>query len=267
MEQTWDTAVAVATGQLNAQEAFIEGRILLTGDQQKLIDAQPVFGALDSVFDSGARAHRVSLRPMPELPEVQAHAERLTEQFAGAVLQQVRAAQLHRAEDGRAAAVGRLRSPLHQVGRRGKYLLLQFEPITFVVHLMQGGRLLVDDQAVGQAAKRPGPVRVRTTRPALLLTEAGQGTPGRCVVRRQRRRPLDGPPLDSSARRRSTSTPEQLAAVVRRAQHARARLPARPAHTSPGWGGCWPTRSATAPKMSPFAMTGKLGADGCGARS
>jgi putative sterol carrier protein len=50
MEQTWDTATSVATGVLNAQEAFIKGRILLTGSQQKLMDAQPVFAALDDVF-------------------------------------------------------------------------------------------------------------------------------------------------------------------------------------------------------------------------
>ena len=31
---------AVATGQLNAQEAFMAGRIRLTGDQQKLLDSQ-----------------------------------------------------------------------------------------------------------------------------------------------------------------------------------------------------------------------------------
>ena len=52
MEQTWETAVGVATGTLNAQEAFIKGRILLTGSQQKLTEAQPVFGALDAVFAS-----------------------------------------------------------------------------------------------------------------------------------------------------------------------------------------------------------------------
>ncbi len=50
MEQTWETSVGVATGVLNAQEAFIKGRILLTGSQQKLVEAQPVFGALDTVF-------------------------------------------------------------------------------------------------------------------------------------------------------------------------------------------------------------------------
>ena len=50
MEQSWETAVAVATGSLNAQEAFVNGHIRLFGDQQRLLDAQPVFGALDAVF-------------------------------------------------------------------------------------------------------------------------------------------------------------------------------------------------------------------------
>ncbi len=52
MEQEWDTAVAVATGELNANEAFIGGRIKLAGDHQLLLASQPVFGALDEVFSS-----------------------------------------------------------------------------------------------------------------------------------------------------------------------------------------------------------------------
>ena len=52
MEQSWTTATAVATGELNAQEAFIKGLIRMTGSQQKLIDSQPVFAALDAVFSS-----------------------------------------------------------------------------------------------------------------------------------------------------------------------------------------------------------------------
>lgn len=56
MQQDWTTAVAVATGTMNAQEAFITGKILLFGDQQKLMISQPVFGALDQVF-STVRAH------------------------------------------------------------------------------------------------------------------------------------------------------------------------------------------------------------------
>jgi hypothetical protein len=52
MEQDWETAVGVATGEQNAQDAFIGGKIRLTGDQQKLIESQPVFAALDAVFRS-----------------------------------------------------------------------------------------------------------------------------------------------------------------------------------------------------------------------
>ena len=51
-EQDWETAVGVATGALNAQEAFIQGRILLTGSQQKLMDSQALFGAMGVVFDT-----------------------------------------------------------------------------------------------------------------------------------------------------------------------------------------------------------------------
>lgn len=58
MQQDWTTAVAVATGELNAQEAFITGRILLFGSQQQLIEAQPVFAALDQVFSSIRRRTR-----------------------------------------------------------------------------------------------------------------------------------------------------------------------------------------------------------------
>ncbi|MDR6059384.1 DNA-formamidopyrimidine glycosylase family protein, partial [Escherichia coli] len=59
--------------------------------------------------------------------------------------------------------------PLLGVDRRGKYLLLEFEPVQFAVHLMQGGRLLVDDK---QSAKpRGGQARfVFDDCPALLLT-------------------------------------------------------------------------------------------------
>ena len=55
MEQTWETAVAVATGDLNAQAAFVNGHIRLYGDQQRLLESQPVFGALDAVFDDVRR--------------------------------------------------------------------------------------------------------------------------------------------------------------------------------------------------------------------
>ena len=49
--QDWDTAVGVATGSLNAQDAFIKGRIRIYGDQHKLMTSHPVFQALDAVFN------------------------------------------------------------------------------------------------------------------------------------------------------------------------------------------------------------------------
>lgn len=58
MEQDHATAVAVATGELNAQEAFITGRILLFGDREALMGAQEVFAALDTVFSSVRRRTR-----------------------------------------------------------------------------------------------------------------------------------------------------------------------------------------------------------------
>jgi hypothetical protein len=52
IEQTWDTAVSVATEQAPAQEFFIKGLIRISGDAQRLIDCAPVFGALDSAFSA-----------------------------------------------------------------------------------------------------------------------------------------------------------------------------------------------------------------------
>ena len=50
--ESYETAVGIATEQINAQEAFIKGLIVFTGDHQKLIDAGDVFAALNPVFDA-----------------------------------------------------------------------------------------------------------------------------------------------------------------------------------------------------------------------
>lgn len=50
--QDYQTAIAVATGNLNSQEAFINGHIRFSGDHQCLIDAQEIFALLDEVFTS-----------------------------------------------------------------------------------------------------------------------------------------------------------------------------------------------------------------------
>lgn len=111
---------------------------------------------------------------MPELPELQAHAERLRGSHAGATLarfEPLTFTALKTFAPAPETAVGR---PLDTVDRRGKYLLLPFgtATVTFVVHLMQGGRLRVDERR----SRRPrgGVARwVFTDADALLLTEAG----------------------------------------------------------------------------------------------
>ena len=50
MEQTWRTAVDVATEKMPAQEVFIKGLISVTGETTRLIECAPVFAALDAAF-------------------------------------------------------------------------------------------------------------------------------------------------------------------------------------------------------------------------
>lgn len=109
---------------------------------------------------------------VPELPEIQAHAERLDATFAETALERFRPltfTTLKTAVPDPATAEGQ---PLVFVGRRGKHLLLDFGTATFVVHLMQGGRLRPDEK---QAAKpRGGLARWKfADGRALLLTEQG----------------------------------------------------------------------------------------------
>lgn len=52
MEQSWETAVAVATETMPAQEIFIKGLVRITGDTERLVNCAPVFAALDAAFES-----------------------------------------------------------------------------------------------------------------------------------------------------------------------------------------------------------------------
>ena len=73
---------------------------------------------------------------MPEMPELQAHAERLTADFAGRRLRRFTPLVFTALKTAVPAPDVAYGSPLETVGRRGKYLLLTFEPATFVVHLL-----------------------------------------------------------------------------------------------------------------------------------
>ena len=151
--------------------------------------------------------------------------------------------------------------PLETVGRRGKYLLLKFEPVTFVVHLMQGGRLLVDEKQSAKARNGQATIRVRR-RPGAAADRGGHRTPRRCVVHRQRghRRPATRPPRARGARRRR---PKSLAASFAKT-NMRIHGYLRDQHQIAGLGRMLANEVCHRAKISPFAMTGKLGADGRG---
>ena len=195
---------------------------------------------------------------MPELPEVQAHAERLTDQFRGAVLERfvpLTFTALKTAVPRPDAAYG---AALQHVGRRGKYLLLRFEPVTLVVHLMQGGRLLVDS---AQSAKpRNGQARfVFASGPALLLTEAGKERKAGvwCIASDA----LDGPPLDRLGPDALKISEAELAAAFA-AHNMRVHGFLRDQHMIAGLGRMLANEVCHRARVSPFAMTRKLGDDG-----
>jgi len=196
---------------------------------------------------------------MPELPEVQAHAERLTEQFGGAELERFAPLSFSVLKTVLPAsdAYG---LPLHLVTRRGKLLLLRFGPtgadgsITFVVHLMQGGRLIPDDM---QSSKpRNGMARwTFAGGRALLLTEAGkERKAGVWVVEGD---PLGQAPLDGLGIDADVATRDQLAAALR-AKNQRLHGFLRDQHGLAGLGRMLANEICHTAKLSPFAMTSKL---------
>lgn len=193
---------------------------------------------------------------MPELPEVQAHAERLDAAYAGTTLERfspLAFTALKTAFPEPDAAYGHA---LVAVGRRGKHLLLDFGVVTFVVHLMQGGRLKPDEK---QSLKpRNGQARWRfDDGRALLLTEAGsERKAGVWVVdgAPEQQAPLLGLGPDAD-------TVDQPALQALLKEHG-VRLHGflRDQHQIAGLGRLLANEICHRAKLSPFANTAKLAA-------
>jgi len=196
---------------------------------------------------------------VPELPEVQAHAERLTAAYSGAVLDRFRPltfTALKTAQPDPDEACGR---PLGPVGRRGKLLLLPFGSVTFVVHLMQGGRLKPDEK---QALKpKGGLARWRfVDGRALQLTEAGKEHRAG-VWCHPESEVLARPPLDALGPEALEVTPAEL---VQRFVAFPMRLHGflRDQRAIAGLGRRLANEVCHRAKLSPFASTAKLGLAG-----
>ena len=111
---------------------------------------------------------------MPELPEVQALAERLTDAVGGAAFEAADVLQFSSLKTVTPRAADLVGTTLERVGRRGKYLVFELGGPRILVHLSQGGRVDVEDPP--KATKPRGSVvRLRfTDRPSLLVKEFGR---------------------------------------------------------------------------------------------
>ncbi len=149
------------------------------------------------------------------MPEVQAHAERMTEALAGATLtkfQLINFAGLKTFDPPADRSVG---ASLVAVERRAKYLILRFDDdIRHVVHLMQGGRLRPD----AKQSKKPRNGIARWVfdnngdEQAWLLTEAG--TERKAGVWAVSGDPIDQDPLLGLGPEADTISRDDLAALL-----------------------------------------------------
>jgi formamidopyrimidine-DNA glycosylase len=110
---------------------------------------------------------------VPELPEIQALAERLYTAVGGAALERATALSFSGLKTFDPAPESLIGRPLESVRARGKYVVMDFGGPRLLFHLSQGGRLDVEDPP--KTTKPKGSVfRLNfTDRPALLVKEFG----------------------------------------------------------------------------------------------
>jgi formamidopyrimidine-DNA glycosylase len=110
---------------------------------------------------------------VPELPEMQALAERLDGLLGAGILTAFEPLQFSALKTFDPAPESLAGRRLDQVGRRGKHLVLEFGGPRLLVHLSQGGRVDVEDPPK-RTRPRGGVVRLRFEgRPSILVKEFG----------------------------------------------------------------------------------------------
>jgi formamidopyrimidine-DNA glycosylase len=110
---------------------------------------------------------------MPELPEIQAMAERLAEAVGGSSFAGATALQFSGLKTYAPAPESLVGRTVTGVGRRGKFAMIELGGPRIAFHLSQGGRVDIEDPP---KATRPKPAVVRfhfDGRPSLLVKEFG----------------------------------------------------------------------------------------------
>lgn len=192
---------------------------------------------------------------MPELPEVQALAERLTGAVAGSALaaaDQLQFSSLKTVTRRASELVGRV---VERVGRRGKYLVFELGGPRLLVHLSQGGRVDLEDPPKS-TKPRGAVVRFRfEERPSVLVKEFGrERKAGWWVLAEGDEGPLAklGPEPD---------TPEFERYVLEGDDGRRVHTILRDQRTVAGIGRGYSDDVLHRAKLSPYASLGSLDAD------
>ncbi len=194
---------------------------------------------------------------MPELPEIKAHAERLDAAFAGSVVSGFRVLHPSALKTFSPRPDTTVGLAIRKIRHRGKHILIGLDAkpeITFVVHLMQGGRLRED--AKRSPRPRGGMARWEfEDGRAVLLTEAG--TEHRAGVWISQGDPEMAEPLVHLGPDADLVTVTELSELL--SDHSE-RLHGflRNQHHMAGLGRLLANEVAHTAKISPFAITARL---------
>lgn len=198
---------------------------------------------------------------MPEIPEIRAHAERLSEQYAGRRLIGFKPLSFTVLKTFSPRPEDAYGQPLDSVTSHAKYLLLNFGDISFVVHLMQGGRLKPDPKM----AKKPRGGQARwlfEDFDALLLTEPG--TERRAGVWVVTGDAVSQEPIAELGPEATSLSASELQTVLN-AHSMRLHGLLRDQRIVSGLGRRLANEICHRAKLSPFATTSKMTADDAGA--
>ncbi len=195
---------------------------------------------------------------MPEMPEVQAQAERMAAALVGTSLTRFQLLNFAGLKTFSPPADGAVGAQVTEVTRRGKYLLLGFDnEQTHVVHLMQGGRWRPDPK---RSAKPRGGIGrwIFDDDQAWLLTEAG--TERRAGIWAIAGNPLGQEPLVGLGPEADQLTATELAAILA-TRNGRLHGVLRSQKAMAGLGRMLTNEILFDASLSPFANASKLTAE------